>query len=247
LVLVHGFTQTRRSWDPIVTRLECLYELVTVDAPGHGGSGAVQADVERGAVLLGGAGGRAAYVGYSMGGRLALRLAIARPDLVDALVLIGATAGIADDDERTARRRSDDSLAEVIERDGVERFLDTWLTQPLLATLPPNAVDRAERARNTPAGLAASLRLAGTGVQEPLWDRLGELAMPVLLVAGELDRKFTVLAERMATAMPAASVAVIPGAGHSAHLERPDAFVDALDGWLAAHPPSASPTAASAP
>lgn len=247
LVFVHGFTQTRRSWDAIAERLAGRFEVVTVDAPGHGDSAAVAADLVEGAALLGAAGGHATYVGYSMGGRLALHLALARPDLVQALVLIGATAGIEDDGERAARCRADDELADAIERDGVDTFLDRWLAQPLFATLPAAADRRADRARNTEAGLAASLRLAGTGRQTPLWPRLGELGMPVLLVAGELDVKYSHLAERTAASIPRASVVIIPGAGHSVHLERPDDFLVALGRWLADQPPSAKPTPASTP
>jgi 2-succinyl-6-hydroxy-2,4-cyclohexadiene-1-carboxylate synthase len=247
LVLVHGFTQTGRSWDVVAPRLATSHEVVAVDAPGHGDSGALLTDLPGGAELLGATSGRATYVGYSMGGRLALHLAVARPGLVDGLVLIGATAGIEDDAQRAARRTADVQLAASIERDGVAPFLDRWLAQPLLAGLPHRADDRADRLRNTAAGLAASLRLAGTGTQEPLWDRLVELTMPVLLVTGELDTKFTAIAERMAASLPRATLAVVPDAGHTVHVERPDAFVDVLERWLADHPPSASPAVASAP
>ncbi|HEX6785940.1 MAG TPA: alpha/beta fold hydrolase, partial [Acidimicrobiales bacterium] len=104
VVLVHGFTQTGRSWAPIAADLGRDHEVVLVDAPGHGGSSAGRADLTEGAALLGAAGGRATYVGYSMGGRLALHLALDHPDHVDALVLLGATAGIEDEEERAARR-----------------------------------------------------------------------------------------------------------------------------------------------
>ena len=229
---MHGFTQTGRSWELVADRLAERYELVTVDAPGHGDSAAVHAYVPASAALLGVAGGRACYVGYSMGGRLCLQLAVDHPELVRRLVLVSATAGIDDAVERAARRRADEQLAASIERDGVDGFLDRWLAMPLFATLPRDAADLDERRRNTAAGLASSLRLAGTGSQAPLWDRLPELAMPVLLVAGALDTKFVAIAEWMAQLIRGAELQVVQGAGHAVHLEQPGAVAAALDGWL---------------
>ena len=222
VVLVHGFTQTLASWGPVAERLARRFEVVRVDLPGHGGSGDVRAGFAEAARLVGEAGGVGAYVGYSLGGRLCLRLALDRPDLVPALVLIGGSPGIAHPGERAERRAADEALARRIERDGVEAFLDAWLAGPLFATLPAEAAGREERLANTAEGLAYALRYLGTGVQEPLWDRLGELRRPTLLVAGELDRKFAGIAGELAAAIgPAARVALVPGAGHAAHLERP--------------------------
>jgi 2-succinyl-6-hydroxy-2,4-cyclohexadiene-1-carboxylate synthase len=225
VVLVHGFTQTGGAWDPIVERLSALHTFTVVDAPGHGRSGDVRADLRDGAARLGEAGGRAAYVGYSLGGRFALHLALARPDLVERLVLVGATAGIVDKAERAQRRAADEALAQRIEAEGVEKFIDWWLNQPLFATLPAPAAGRELRVTNPAAGLASSLRLAGTGSQAPLWDRLSGLTMPVLVVAGELDTRYADLGRRLASAIGKnAELVLIPGAGHACHLERPDAF-----------------------
>lgn len=233
LVLVHGFTQTSRSWGPIVDDLGTDHELVLVDAPGHGGSGAVVADLGAAARLVGEAGGRACYVGYSMGGRIALHLALETPDLVDRLVLVSATAGIDDPAERARRREADEALAARIEQIGVERFIDEWLAQPLFAGVDAGTLARAERLANTAEGLASSLRHAGTGTQEPLWERLGSLEMPVLVMAGDHDAKFTALARRTAAAIGAnATLSVVPAAGHSVHLEAPEAFIAVLRSWL---------------
>jgi 2-succinyl-6-hydroxy-2,4-cyclohexadiene-1-carboxylate synthase len=222
LVLVHGFTQTLASMEPLAAWLRHGRSVVRVDLPGHGGSAAPRVGFAEAAAQLGESGGPAGYVGYSLGGRLCLRLALDRPDLVRALVLVGASPGIADPAERAARAASDGELAREIERLGVERFLDRWLGNPLFATLPPQLAGRGDRLANSPEGLAASLRLHGAGVQAPLWDRLGGLRPPVLLIAGALDHKFAMLAERMAAAVgPSARVALVPAAGHAAHLERP--------------------------
>jgi 2-succinyl-6-hydroxy-2,4-cyclohexadiene-1-carboxylate synthase len=234
VVLAHGFTQTLESWDPIAARLAARHRVVRVDLPGHGGSAAVRAGFAEAAALLGETGGAGVYVGYSLGGRLCLRLALDRPDLVRALVLIGASPGIAEPSERAARRAFDEALAVRLERDGLEAFLERWLAQPLFATLPPERAGLKARLANTPAGLAASLRLHGTGTQEPLWERLGSLRPPALLVAGALDGKFAGLATRMAAAIgPGARVAPVPGAGHAAHLERPDEVARLIEAFLA--------------
>jgi 2-succinyl-6-hydroxy-2,4-cyclohexadiene-1-carboxylate synthase len=233
VVLVHGFTQTGRSWDRVADKLAERHELVTVDAPGHGDSGSIRADVPAAAALLGAAGGPATYVGYSMGGRLCLQLAVDRPEMVQRLVLVSATPGIDDAAERAARRQADEELAASIERNGLDRFLDRWLALPLFATLPRDAAGLDDRRRNTAEGLASSLRLAGTGTQDPLWDRLGELSMPVLLVAGALDARYVAIGKRMATLLPGSMLEVIADAGHAVHLEYPDAFADVLVRWLA--------------
>lgn len=237
LVLVHGFTQTGRAWGPAGAALAGRYRVIAVDAPGHGRSAAVSADLPGGADLMaataGAVTGLAAWLGYSMGGRYALHVALRHPDRVRRLVLVSATAGIDDERERAERRRSDRELAARLERDGLEPFLRWWLAQPLFATLPPEAAGLENRLEGSVTGLASSLRLAGTGTQQPLWDRLAELEMPVLVVAGARDRKYVGLAERLAGSIgPNASLAVIPAAGHACHLEQPDAFVDAVTSWL---------------
>jgi 2-succinyl-6-hydroxy-2,4-cyclohexadiene-1-carboxylate synthase len=247
LVLVHGFTQTSRSWDPLVADLAGDHEVVALDAPGHGRAGDVDLDLVEGGAWLAATGGRATYVGYSMGGRLCLHAALADPDAVHGLVLISATGGVDDVGEREARRAADEALADRIEAIGVPAFLDEWLAQPLFTGLSPAAQGRAERLDNTAAGLATSLRRAGTGTQEPIWDRLRELSIPTLVVAGALDEKFVALGRRLAETIPAAELAIVDGAGHTVHLEQPVAFLAILRRWLRTHAESASPDASSTP
>lgn len=239
LVLVHGFTQTLRSWDRVTGTLSETFQVVRVDLPGHGASSGVELDFAATAAAIGDAGGEATYVGYSMGGRLCLRLALDRPDLVRALVLVGASPGLAGAEERAARRASDEDLAAEIERTGTAAFLERWLAQPMFATLQPEPADLEARGENSAAGLAGALRRLGTGVQEPLWDRLGELRMPVLLVTGQDDTRFCALAERMAATIgPNAEVVALAGAGHAAHLERPAGFCRLLAAFLMLHEPT---------
>jgi 2-succinyl-6-hydroxy-2,4-cyclohexadiene-1-carboxylate synthase len=236
LVLVHGFTQTSQSWGPVAPLLSVGHELVLVDAPGHGRSAAVRATLPDGARMIGEVGGRAAYLGYSMGGRFLLHLALSRPGLVDSLILVGATPGIDDAAERAERRRGDAQWAELVVNEGMDAFVDRWLAGPLFRNLTPEQQGRAARLSNTPTGLASSLRLAGTGSQEPLWDRLPALDMPALLVVGDQDAKFRAVAERTQAAIgDNAELAVIPGAGHACHLEQPADFAAAVLTFLRGH------------
>lgn len=233
IVLAHGFTQTARSWHTIERLIEQheFGPLIALDMPGHGNA-SLGLDLWASATDIVERGGRATYVGYSMGGRIALHAALAHPDHVERLVLIGATAGIDDSSQRAQRKSADNALADRIESIGVERFIDEWLSQALFAGLTSETSQRADRLRNTASGLASSLRLAGTGTQEPLWDRLVEIDVPVLLLAGEQDNKFQTIAEQMQALLPHASVVSIENAGHSVHLEQPAATVDAIVRWL---------------
>jgi len=218
----------------VASDLATDHEVVRVDAPGHGKSSDMHADLWAGGRLIADRGGPATYLGYSMGARFVLHLALARPELTQGLVLVGGTGGIDDPAARADRKRADAARADQLERDGLPSFLDDWLAQPLFAGLPAAAQFRDERVHNTVEGLAESLRLASTGSQEPLWSRLAGLDMPALVVAGADDAKFRAEAERLTSSIgPNATTALVPGAGHAAHLEQPDAFLAVLRNWLA--------------
>ena len=247
IVLLHGFTQGPRSWDRLVAEVDPSYEIVRVTVPGHGPAGGASARARlpfeaaaaavADAVTATAGPEPATWFGYSLGGRLALRVALDRPDLVEALVLLGATAGIAEPDARAARVEIDERLASGLERRGVERFVDGWLAQDLFARLPRAAAGVEERREGTVAGLAGALRLLGTGAQEPVWDRLGEISVPVLLMAGEHDSKFSALAFRLAAAIGEnAGLSFVPGAGHAAHLERPQSVATIVTRFLSTLP-----------
>jgi len=225
VVLLHGFTHTGASWEPVIAALGESYRALALDIRGHGAASGLE-PVTLEAVLddlAVSAPARFTLAGYSMGGRLALHAALAMPDRVERLVLIGASPGIADPREREARRTADDQLAGQIERSSIEEFAQRWAQTPVLEGLPEEVAARAhdDRLRSTPAGLARALRGLGTGSLPPLWERLGELAMPVTLVVGERDQKFTAIAQQMAPAIPAAGPVVVPEAGHAVHLEAP--------------------------
>jgi 2-succinyl-6-hydroxy-2,4-cyclohexadiene-1-carboxylate synthase len=230
IVLLHGFTQTGAGWRPIAAALGAGYTPVARDLRGHGtAAGRRPVDLE-GTVadVVAAAPERFALAGYSMGGRIALHVALAHPERVTRLALIGASPGLEDPAERAARRRSDEEWARLLEREGIDAFADRWAAQPVIAGQPASA-DTIRRAQS-PAGLAAALRGLGTGALPAVWDRLGELPMPVTLIVGEHDAKFRAIGERMAAAIPDARLVVVPGAGHAVQLEAPDAVVAALRG-----------------
>jgi 2-succinyl-6-hydroxy-2,4-cyclohexadiene-1-carboxylate synthase len=221
LVLVHGFTQSPGSWTPVTKMLS---------GPTH--TPPVPAGHDFVTVALGLDQGPATYAGYSQGGRLCLQLALDRPEVVQRLVLVSASPGIAEPAERAARRETDERLAEEIERVGVDAFLERWLEQPLFDTLPRerSGIDE-RRAHNTVENLTHQLRVLGQGTQPSNWGRLGELGMPVMLIVGALDTKYVDIALRMAEHIDDVRVDVIAHAGHACHLEQPERVAHLLATW----------------
>jgi 2-succinyl-6-hydroxy-2,4-cyclohexadiene-1-carboxylate synthase len=252
LLLLHGFTGSGRSWDGGLAdaAVEAGFSVIVPDLPGHGGTGwragrpagpvagvhpddLSRASIERSAddlvELLDALGQRSAHVvGYSMGARVALRLAIAHPACVGRLVLEAASAGIADDAERTSRRAADEALTQILERGGIVGFVDAWERSPVLAgearlSAATRSALREIRLGHDPAGLAASLRAAGQGAMEPLHGRLGDVAAATLVIVGAGDPARE-RAATVAAGIPGARLAVVDEAAHAPHLEAPDAF-----------------------
>ena len=243
LLLLHGFTGRGSGWGAHATAFARHFRVIVVDLPGHGrtrpsdpvrGVRPSRVSVERTAddlaTILARADAAPAHVlGYSLGARIALRLAIAHPEGVRRLVLESPSAGIAATEERAARRVADAALADRLERDGMETFVDAWERQPIFAshaampapraTRHPAARLRAERLANTPASLALSLRGAGQGSMEPLHDRLASVRIPTLVIAGALDPIGLARAEIVAAGVPGARLEIVRDAGHMPHLE----------------------------
>jgi 2-succinyl-6-hydroxy-2,4-cyclohexadiene-1-carboxylate synthase len=246
VTLLHGFTQSGRSWQEVIKTMPGGWRWVVPDLRGHGETrtrpGAPctmdaclgdlvmlwdHLDVQR-----------THLVGYSMGGRLALHVAARTPERLLSLLTIGAHAGL-DEDAREGRRLGDEALAKRIEQDGLEAFVKYWSGLPLFAGLErrgPSFVAqlRAERMNNTVGGLACSLRGMGAGVMAPLWRDLARVTVPSTFVAGQLDHGYVASARRLAAAVPHGRVEVVVRAGHSVHQERPEAFARALAAHLAA-------------
>jgi 2-succinyl-6-hydroxy-2,4-cyclohexadiene-1-carboxylate synthase len=245
VVMLHGFSGTRRAWDGVIAALDSeRYRPLALDLPGHGARADARVPITfAGCVadVLARSPERFTLCGYSLGGRIALHVALAAPERVARLVLVSSSAGIADEAERAARRRADHALAEELERVPFEAFIERWRTQPLFAREPPRVRElaREDQRRNRPDALAAALRGIGTGEMQPLWERLGELAMPVAVVVGERDEKFRALGRRMVELLPDAELVVLAG-GHGLPLEDPGGLGEVL---ATAPVSSRSPTA----
>ncbi|HEV2413543.1 MAG TPA: 2-succinyl-6-hydroxy-2,4-cyclohexadiene-1-carboxylate synthase [Candidatus Dormibacteraeota bacterium] len=240
VTLLHGFTQSGRSWRELISHMPEGWRWIVPDLRGHG-----ETRMKPGAECSMDACtddlvalweeldlGRTHLVGYSMGGRLALHVAARRPERLLSLLTIGAHAGL-DEDARAGRIQGDEALAERIERDGIESFVDYWSALPLFAGLERRgegyvAQVRAERLQNHVAGLACSLRGMGAGVMEPVWDDLARVNVPCTFVGGQLDHGYVASARRLAASVPYGQVQLVLRAGHAAHQERPDAFARIL-------------------
>jgi len=252
LLFLHGFTGSRCDWIDWIGRIDwggtrrrfAGHPALAIDLPGHGlapvpAAGATM-DEAIAAVLrtLDREGAeRAHLVGYSMGGRVSLATAVRHPERVASLVLIGATAGIENTKERSARRDQDEALARSIEQDGLEAFIDRWMAQSIFASqlrLGHRVLRQARlgRLRGSTRGYAAALSGMGQGTQSPLWKSLESLEVPVLLIAGARDEKYTHLAHAMADLIPNARVEIVPATGHAVHLEAPEAVSRLLEDWL---------------
>jgi 2-succinyl-6-hydroxy-2,4-cyclohexadiene-1-carboxylate synthase len=234
VVLLHGFGGTRRTWDGVAARLDAeRYRPLALDLPGHGQAAAERPITFAGCVarVLAEAPERFVLCGYSMGGRIALHVALAAPQRVAALVLIACSAGIEEEAERAERRRSDAALAAQLQSAPFERFIERWRKQPLFSDEPPRVGElaREDHRRNRPEALAAVLRGVGTGEMRPLWGRLGELTMPAAVLVGDRDRKFGALGRRMVGLLPHAELVLLAG-GHALPLENPAAVAWALEG-----------------
>lgn len=240
LWLLHGFMGDVADWTGVMEHLEGDYYCCAVDLPGHGRTVtfdhenffAMPRVADALAEVIEGFGRPVSLAGYSMGGRLALYLAVHYPKLFDAVVIESGSPGLQGEQERRQRRLHDEALAKRLESEPLEQFLTWWYSQPLFATL---AADKeqlkqviARRGRQDPKGLALSLRMMGTGVQPPLWEKLASVSCPMHLIVGENDDKFRQIARRMTEHNSRLTITIIEGAGHNTHEERPEAFTSAL-------------------
>jgi 2-succinyl-6-hydroxy-2,4-cyclohexadiene-1-carboxylate synthase len=227
-VLLHGFAGTPRHWDRVAAALPAGGDLAALPL--------ALADADRltpdgvAALVAARAPQRFVLAGYSMGGRAALYVALALGERVGRLVLVSASAGIEDDDLRAERRAADEALAAEIEQRGLDWFVERWRAVPLFDGDPGWVADEvaADERRQSPASLAASLRGLGPGAMAPMWDRLGELTMPVAVLAGERDTRYVAEARRLASAIRDATLEIVPGAGHRLALEAPAVVMRAL-------------------
>ena len=246
LLVLHGFTGDRSTMSSISEPLSKNYSVVSIDLPGHGSTvkdlepylfnfeNTLAAIIE---VMESHNQQEFNVLGYSMGGRLAIGLATKYPNKIKNMILIGATAGITDENQRTARRRSDDRLADEILEKGIEWFVEYWMDQPIFESqirIDSETFDasRRQRLKNDAHGLANSLRGSGTGSQPSLWRKLNEITSPTLILAGEEDSKFRSLAVRLNSGINKSGIVVVPESGHACHLENPNFTLEAIEAFL---------------
>jgi 2-succinyl-6-hydroxy-2,4-cyclohexadiene-1-carboxylate synthase len=237
LLLLHGFSGSGANWAVQVEAFAPHFTVITVDLPGHGRTASPTIPARYGveyvaadliAILDALELPSVNLLGYSMGGRLALYTALAYPSRINRLVLESASPGLKTAAERESRIVSDEALARRIESEGIPTFADYWTNLPLFATQSPEVRQRlhAQRLHNNPQGLANSLRGMGTGAQPSLWERLGQLSIPTLLLCGALDAKFAAINAEMHALIPHSTLVTVPGAGHTIHAEQPIHFAD---------------------
>ncbi|WP_339228607.1 2-succinyl-6-hydroxy-2,4-cyclohexadiene-1-carboxylate synthase [Oceanobacillus sp. FSL K6-2867] len=235
IVMLHGFTGSSKTWQHVKSLFGSGNQIIVIDLPGHGKTKASHvttmqrccADLHMLFQFLGL--GKIHLVGYSMGGRTALSFALHYPAMIQSLILESSSPGIANEAERRLRIEADKKLAERIERDGVQAFVDYWQDIPLFASqksLPSKVKEsiRRERVSHTAEGLAQSLRAMGTGTQESWWSELESFERPVQLVVGALDTKFIATNKKMHTLLKSSKMIVCEHAGHAIHVEKPEIF-----------------------
>ena len=253
LVLVHGFMGQADDWRPLAEALGRYHHVFAVNLPGHGPDWTPEAvaalDFPACAAAIAAhldalASGQVALLGYSMGGRIALYLAMHYPERVSRLILESASPGLDTEEKRAIRAAQDDALADRLESlepgsPAFQEFVEEWYGQPLFTSLHGhrevlNALVARRVAVCEPGQLALALRTLGTGVQPDLWPELHAFRTPTLLIAGEADRKFRIIAEDMALACPAMAVEILSGCGHNVHLENTGAYTTVVRAFL--HP-----------
>lgn len=239
VVFLHGFLGAKEDWHVVIEALGASYDTIAIDLPGHGASVEIPDDLfafdrcsEAIAELLTmNSIGSYNLVGYSMGGRVALHHALKYAKQIQSLVVISANPGIESDNERSARAEADKVLAGEIRSKGLAWFVERWYAQQLFAPLR-QSLDfekiQGRRASGSVNGLSRALESFSVGLQKSRWDALSTLKMPVLAIAGELDRKYAAIAARIADLCPRGKQSIISGAGHAVHLERPQELARAV-------------------
>jgi 2-succinyl-6-hydroxy-2,4-cyclohexadiene-1-carboxylate synthase len=235
LILLHGFTGSSKNWQPFLPALSKQFHVIAPDIVGHGNN--INSEIDSyqmqhaAEAILSTVDSPFHLLAYSMGGRLALYIATHYPDKVKSLILESASPGLKSKVERQVRKKRDNDLADKIEANGIECFVDFWESLSLWDSqkqLPDDVRQnlRKQRLANNPKGLANSLRSMGTGVMSSLWNKLYSLSIPVKLIVGELDSKFVAINQEMAELIPNADLSIIEGAGHMLHLEKSEVFAE---------------------
>ncbi len=240
VVFLHGFMGDGGDFEDVVSALGDGFRCVLVDLPGHGASplgGGVWGVERMGRAVEDGLEGvgEAHLVGYSMGGRIALWSATRGRRRWRSVTLVSASPGISEEKARRERVELDRRRGAAIREGGLEAFLRGWYEMEIFAGLrerPGFEATLARRAGGDPEVVAGLIESMSPGLQEDLWPALGEIGVPTLWVAGEEDEKYVEISRRAAARCPDGVWEVIPGAGHSVHLERPGLLGRQLRGFL---------------
>lgn len=246
ILFLHGFTGSSREWKFILKRIGNAFLPFAVDIIGHGKSDSPENETsytaesisrQIDAVITKLGFPKVIICGYSMGGRAALSYYSNYPDKVMGLILESATPGIEEEQLRKKRIESDELLIQRIKRDGVEQFCRYWLNLPLfesLKSLPQEELNNLldVKSANSPVGLSNSLKGFGTGTMPALWNKLGMINFPVLLISGEYDDKFTGISEKVKLMIARSIHKIIKDCGHNTHLEKPEEFINLVNKYL---------------
>jgi 2-succinyl-6-hydroxy-2,4-cyclohexadiene-1-carboxylate synthase len=238
IVALHGFTGSTKTWDEFVIGAKDRYTVITIDLLGHGQSdsptNSARYDISNcindvKAILTNLHVERTNWLGYSMGGRVALALALALPERTASLMLESASPGLSTLKERSDRIQQDSELADWIIEVGIKDFVQYWENLPLFSSqnsLPASQqkAHRAQRLTNSSVGLANSLRGIGTGIQPPVHQQLDKINFPTLMICGNLDLKFNRIAQEMHNSIQGSQFQEIRNAGHAPHFEKPYEF-----------------------
>jgi len=228
VLFIPGFMQRGDAWRPVAELLPERYPSALLDHRENTLEGRLReiAEASRSS--------RPVLVGYSLGGRLALRATIRDPGRYAGLVTIGATAGIDDAQLRAARFEADERLAAWMEAAPIEDVVGIWERQPLFADQSDALVEhqRPGRLSHDPASLALLLRTAGQGALDSVWHELLRLDLPVLAIAGARDEGYARAARRIAETAPRGGFAIVEEAGHAPQLQQPDEVARLLLGFL---------------
>lgn len=245
LIFLHGFMGQGDDWLPIATHFAPPFYCLLPDLPGHGqhlnlplttpldfqtlAQAFIQWLDELNLATI-------ALVGYSMGGRLALYLATHYPHRIKYLIVESANPGVSNEEDRKKRAKVDDERANLLCTTPLKDFLEQWYAMPLFQSLQqyPHRLNhlKQKRSRNNPQYLAKVIAALSPGRQLPLWTALPTLTMPVLLLAGGLDKKYTTLMTKMNALIPQSTLKIMPQAGHTIHLEQPLWFTQQLQNFL---------------
>lgn len=246
IIFLHGFTGSVNDWESIQSKIHNKFTPIFIDLIGHGSSSSPINEEHYSA----GSQIKFLYeiidflnidklflVGYSMGGRLALQFSLKFPTKVLGLILESTSFGIENGAERAKRVESDKSLAEKITGEGIEKFIDYWYSLPLFNSLKHLPAERFRelkqvRKKNDLNGLKNTLLRFSTGKMKYLIPESKKIRFKVLLIVGDLDKKFKESSKKVVEQIPNSMLKIVPNTGHNVHFEKPEVFLKLINEFI---------------